>query len=629
MKRIWTKMASGAGVALILGGAWMLRHRANHAATPPHAGPAETAVTIATAPDAAPARRSARTIQPGAKRTYDVALHIETALLENDKARARLTIQSDLRGRWEVAVIARDGDTSRFRGTFVPASLEMHAGNGATLGARDRDAILRDLTRPFVLQADARGRVHTVQFAGDISTTARGLARAIVAAAQFTSGDGDAWTTEEQDVTGECVTRYVRAGDDAAAPLFEKTKQRYARVATPDGLVDAEGAGHVTLDGGARIALDADGWPAHVDARHTVALEVARMPMARGTTSVKLDLVQTSFEPGVVEPPDLGRRSLLAALDGQTPSREATDARLVGGATLDDLLGQLRTAPAGAAPSSTQDRLAALLRLQPGGASRAAETVIAGVSPESGAAILGALANAGTRESQTALVAVTRSKASIEVRTEAIAALGTSESVNAESTKALTESLGHADVDVRTTSALALGNAAASLTDSDPSQASSIVDRLLALAANPASHDDRLAAIRALGNARDPRALPVLQDAMGDPDPAVRGAAVYALRGIDDATVDALIDATLASDSDLTVRASAVAAMDYRQPAAHLAAVGADLRADTSARVRMALVTFLGQTARGIPGAVDLLKQTAATDASTDVRALAKSFLAS
>src|SRR6185295_16852692 len=297
------------------------------------------------------------------------------------------------------------------------------------------------------------------------------------------------------------------------------------------------------------------------------------------------------------------------------------------GASLADVLGELTVDDEGVM-ASVGSRLAALLRLEPDHARELAARV-AGADDRATSVVLGALAAAGTAETQAALVELLGTTALPAAdRAQVAVAMAMVEHPGAELTQALRDNLDATDRELRNAANLALGVTAARLAGDSAEDARSIVDELLCRLAQTSDPEQRCLVLRALGNTADPRALPALRGQLLDAWPRVRGAAVEALHAFSEPIVDALIVQVLASDPDASVRRAAVLASSLRPLAPLLGGLGQALGSDREVSVRLAIVHLLGQHLDS-PEAAALLDRAARRDATEDVRAEARRLLAS
>jgi len=249
--------------------------------------------------------------------------------------------------------------------------------------------------------------------------------------------------------------------------------------------------------------------------------------------------------------------------------------------------------------------------------------------PATARVVIGALGTAGTPEAQGALAELAESETlDIKLRASAIANLGLVEAPTASTLEALEEQADSETRSVRSTAALALGNAARTLEASggeDDSTVPGLLERL-ASATTPA---DQALYLRALGNTGDARALPVIETALSSPEERVRSAAAEALRFIADPRADALISRALVEDLSPVVRRSAVLAATFRDFVPLMPAMGAALAKDGDERVRMDIVAALGAARKATPAVIELLRGAAEHDPSAEVRKRAAGYLAS
>ena len=122
-----------------------------------------------------------------------------------------------------------------------------------------------------------------------------------------------------------------------------------------------------------------------------------------------------------------------------------------------------------------------------------------------------------------------------------------------------------------------------------------------------------------MGNAGDPRTLPLLQTALQSPSSAVRSAATQALRFINATPVDALLAQLLAQDSSSEVRRAAIFACSFRQIVAVLPSLQKALSSDKEATVRQDALQLLARH-RELPTVMQLIRTAAERDPSPDVR---------
>jgi HEAT repeat protein len=136
------------------------------------------------------------------------------------------------------------------------------------------------------------------------------------------------------------------------------------------------------------------------------------------------------------------------------------------------------------------------------------------------------------------------------------------------------------------------------------------------------TEEERIVLLRALGNAGDPRVLPLAERALGSAAAAERAAAAAALRFVEGPTADALLIRAMADSVD-AVRIEALRSSPWRPAEPQLDAVTQIARHDDVEDVRSAAVDALTAFARTSRQAALILREVAASDPSADVRARA------
>jgi hypothetical protein len=124
-----------------------------------------------------------------------------------------------------------------------------------------------------------------------------------------------------------------------------------------------------------------------------------------------------------------------------------------------------------------------------------------------------------------------------------------------------------------------------------------------------------------LGNAGSVQALPVIKRHLSDHSPALRAAAVTALRFVDSRDTEDLSVSALSSDPDAEVRAKAVFSLSYRQM--NPTTFGAQKKAfetDQDLGVRLSLLENLWKSRQAFSEVVEIVKRAAENDASKEVR---------
>ncbi len=555
-----------------------------------------------------------------AHRRWDTGLHRTYALeLTTRLAGDAQPIEIRVRGDWQVTVV--DGGEEH-------ATLRVQLGSPAVSsgGQSAPPDMIGEMARPWFVELDGEGRLEAAWFEHGVGRASRDLLKTVAAYLQYGPPGGDAQRVE-QDSTGTYQAEYASSGSHE----LTRTKAHYISIVTARGPVAPRDVGGPDVKAsGARFELDEEGWPARVTVDEQLAVAVPESTQ-RYAATVALRAERT----------DAGRRGDLAGafaaarpgLRRYAPLAEAPDARDVaadldrqqlGGADYRQLVDELRGARDPHAEVAVQRRLRALFALHPGEARRAAELLRGrGLSDSGKQTVIAALAAAGTPEAQQVLVDSLGEPSTTELRQQTLSSLGMTPAPTAETLGAL-RAIAEAPAEAadRHTALLAFGNAAR---HGDEDAVAWLLERLQ----SASTSGDVAIYLRALANTRDPRALPAIVERLRSNEPEIRGAAVSALRLIDEPTVDGLIGKVLLGDGDGRVRSEAVFAATYRPLDPMLPVLEGALQRDPEAYVRMRVVELLGQRRRESAACDPLLARTAQHDGDPEVRRAAAQALRS
>jgi HEAT repeat protein len=302
------------------------------------------------------------------------------------------------------------------------------------------------------------------------------------------------------------------------------------------------------------------------------------------------------------------------------------------GVTPDDVLRELaRQDP----PEGNREQQAALYRraramlvLHPECCQKVADALCAGSWPAFGQQVaLSALGAAGTQEAQTALVRALRAARGDTPRAMmALEALGWADLPTEEAVRAIGDLAGGPDRGIASAAQLALGTMAYHLAESFPERAEAICARVLAQLRGARSAEEREQLLLVLGNAGLRSTLPTLSAQLGDRSARIRGAAVWALRWVDDPVADQMLTRALTADPDDYVRWQAALALGYRDiTPATFAAQRTALERDPSSQVRLAALGTLWNTRGSYPEVQRLAKTAEARDPDPGLRDAARS----
>ncbi|HWO22557.1 MAG TPA: hypothetical protein VNO30_27550 [Kofleriaceae bacterium] len=416
-----------------------------------------------------------------------------------------------------------------------------------------------DLDAPAQLVREG-GTLTAIGFPDEMPAAARKLLTGLATTFQCSERPGAGWTAVEEDLTGRYEAVYVRQGGG-----IDRTRPRYTALRGPGGL-SAESTGDVTPTEESRFVVDADGI---VTAR--VALDVA-FAIGKGAEPVRLRLRASLAREAIERVPVPGGATLAAGpISGFADyegARRNADASFVAGATVPDLLAEVKRAAAmsgragGNARAQVLARLAALVRLEPEAAEEIADHVRLRPGDDAEVQVLtGALASTRVAAGTDALASLAAEELPEAARLAVLGALSFSSPVTPASLRALTAGLDRPGADQ---AALGLGTHGRKTRAQDPAAADAAIDALLARHARAAGDAERKLYLEALGNGGAARALPVLRAAIDGGDRQLGSAAVFSLRFVPGADADALIERSIARPA---LAFAAIRAAAYRDPA--------------------------------------------------------------
>jgi HEAT repeat protein len=560
-------------------------------------------------------------LTPGRRYRYTFDLDTRTA---EDTGPERSLLHTGWSGVLDLTYLGAEGGQHLFLGQVVPTRVEVETGETPLLSAEARGRLQAMFEQPVYVAQDARGRVLAVHFHPAQDAMARRFVRSLLAATQFVAEAGSQWSTEETDTAGDFESEYRASG---SVNTYLKTKRRYLRVAASEVTPRLRGYLAVTLfeDGHVKEAAGSD----VVESGGSGT----GLPPVRAETRVALTSVGVDRQPVSLGDFQTARATLraerLSAREEAGAETASKDRRLVGSAKCAELVKRLARETRPESREETRARLAALFRLEPAEADRAALQVRGGeVDAALAEQVVEALGSAGTPESLRALASVLEeARVRPETLAHALTVAGRVERPSVELAEALDRTVdGARDARVRRLAALAVGSVVKELEPVAPARGQSLLDAMLRRC--HARTVGLEVCLRALANAGSPRGLAFVKSALLHPEPSVRGAATEALGGIPGSEVDALLDRVMQGDPSPRVRARAVAVISRRVAGPHMQAVATVLHAEPNEQVRLEVVRMLGDLKAVDALAAALLRDAADHDASEKVRRLASSLLA-
>ena len=534
-----------------------------------------------------------------------------------------------LSGRLKVTHVGNDEALTNLQFQLVDPVMSWQVGEDQPQSADDQT--IAALSKAFYVTFEAGGKVAALHFERHANSVAEGLLKSVVAGFQHVqpAGSGDTYQVEESNTTGDYLAVYTRR----APGHYLKWKDSYLRVASAGGMVSADDLRfRVTASTGER-QFGAEGWLNSLKERD----EVVMRPMKGGAeihVSSELSMTRLSLEraPDLVGALERGWRGLrtVAMSDVTTENAEASERAMLEqireGATLESISASLNTMHQQADPGrvvvDVMNQAAALFELEPDTAATIPALVESIEDPRQAGPLLGALEEAGTPQSQAALVSLSKSDRPAILRQQSVMALGGVEKPTEETLVALQELA--EDDEPGAAGTLALGRSIRRAEDSEAR--SDALDSLLTAFDEASSVGEKVAVMAALGNTGDPRILPAIAVGMNSDSEPLRAKSVYALRYIPGDEVAALIAETLLADPSATLRHSAAKAAAFRTGSAIAATLAEAMGTEQVPEVREMVLRSLGGF-HAIPVALAAIEAAASQDGEEKLRSLAQALL--
>lgn len=549
-------------------------------------------------------------------------------------------------GELRETVLAAAGSGSVVAYRFAYTQLQIVQDHLA-LADSQRVRLAADLSEPLYCKTSDNGAVTRIWTGPNYDLDALRLAETLIGLVQFAPPKlvprrASSWTTVEQDPAGRYTATYQfrSTSVNRSDSTISKTKQTIpveARSAAQDSIRRPS-----IVRSGALIGTWSKG---HL--RRLAGAESQKAVFIGQTVAVTRSSIELTLDTDRLEKLQEFRwlaaneAALAKASPGETlyrpldiyQLRRSARTNTLGPETLSSLTAELLASPP---PSERQAsdlylKFRALEYLQPASCADVGAMLSKADAKSPAFDILcGSLANVGSPEAQSALVAVLKARGNDELALlKAIPALATAQSPSEEALSELDELSRSPVKDVATTAQLGLGAASRSLKASAPERASEIVRSMIARFPLPRSQADAEQLMLVLGNSGSSDALPILESYCADSDARLRADASNALRFVSGDTAERLLLHALSADPDPSVRLAALGSFAFRPATAEVVAAECDaLARDPNADVRGASLKNLWALHTDWPEVLGVVKA-AEKDPSSEVSKAAKELLLS
>lgn len=598
---------------------------------------------------------------PGTRLTYKVGYantaHSDVSVLFGDvkdakeNAAASTTglvndFKADVRGEMVTTVLEQNAEGWLLACHWQNMTLDI-AINGRT-SATELAQAKNSLREEHFVQINPRGRVLWVRFAPSTGEIAQGIARTLLANAQFVlpepGGSGETWEAQEDDPNGTSVARYQRGNTDKDTTSYTKSRLRY--VIQPE----KRSPGDINVP---VVITPEDRRTAKFDtaAGHLIALEGTEKQTTtisnKNTAQSKTDFTLAFVRQEEVAPTDLNAlkaqhnervpvvKSVPLSVQASLAEREASvQKKELGDATTESILEALdaadRDKSGGEDPSALYLKVKALAAVRPEASAALAKKLLT-AAPRSNTMriVTAALGAVNNTEAQNALVTAIRARRSDwAALSQLLPPLGGAPEPTPQAEEILHDlAVNATDVNIASTAQLVLGSIAFNLRETNPERAGKIVEEAAARLDAAATVPLKQRYLLTLGNAGSARGLPALSKYIADANPAIRAVSVYALRFIPDASVNEKLLTALTGDAEPRVRQQAAVALRFREMTAPLfAAQKQAYQQEKEPGIRLVLLQNLWKARQTFPEARQLVVD-AQKDTNEDLRKAAQSML--
>jgi hypothetical protein len=562
---------------------------------------------------------------PGTTRVWNTTFTSNSNILSNGKIAQAFRLK--LHGQLVLRVRQRTSTEAVVEVQVQHPNLR--AGDGQHMAEPKQLANLTSaISLPYLYRVNRQGRILSLRFRSDTDPMIRGILKSLVTSLQLVApaSPSSNWFTEEQDPSGLLSAHYQQTSTTS----LRKTRLGYLKLISEQGLVPVAKIGTLTGKGTIEQELDAQAWPTNLHESKQSNLDTGDgLPKTTSDTTIVMKAVPTtgnSSDWAMNEQPS----DLVIALASLESTRATSDQELANGSTLSNLSKDLELSPheRGTRRAQAMAKLRALFRTDPKAMEQARQHIEKGTSSALAKTLIASLGDSEAPGAQKHLATLFENKElSRDLRGDALIHMGTSSDPSKDTIETLKKASISGEKELRGTAQLALGNSTHRLfKHGSDGRGEDALQDLIDMYHNAQTFEEKVVAMRALGNTGSAIILPLISEAMLSSNSDLRAASALALRFIEDPKADTMIDTFLLSDGDPEVRRLSVFALSFHSLDLHFPALAVVLKNESISTNRRTVVELLASS-KQYPQSLVLLKAVSDSDPDPQLRALAQKLL--
>lgn len=496
--------------------------------------------------------------------------------------------------------------------------------------AASLEELQQRLSRPFWATYRTDGGLQAIHFFRDTNPSDRNLLQMVATELQLVRPDSaqTSWTAQERDGAGEYLALYVVPQPDRVL----KRKLKYVYI---DGMAGAAtNSLRLAIDeSSVTFSMSPNGSVQTVDGTSRVRIELSpnKALQLATTTEIRIGNRRNAQAPDLIGSlarslPNVISSAIVTHRPDPAEEQAKADDRLLEGHPTESLLAEAFAKKP--ADTDLSPRLCALFRRRPE-AAPSAVALLTRNGPQK--RLTDALADADSPSATAALATIAQNSSLDEsLRVDALVAFVQIQHPSLEAMRIPASLMDDSHPAIQSAARMMSGTLARTGRPEHPAAADAIDASLIAFYRRARDPGEKVEALRALGNSAGPTIVPVIVEALGDSNGAVRTAAARGLRLAPGSEADRRLANVMTSDTDPAVRAAAIFAAHFRIPlrAPIVDALLHDATADSIDYIRSDAIALLSQHAEESPDILEALARVADRDTNPGIRRQAHTALA-